>query len=432
MSFTDEGGSSDAVPTPPESSGLQGLAKIKTSRMGALQHGKPPVSPRVSGLQPQPSTPMKAATATGFHLIPSPAPKKLRVDEAGSSVPSGGEVKQEPLLQLQGLQLQGFSRSQLPQSVGEDIEAPSFMDGPIVLLVRDFFKKACILSWVRLAQLCEHMEFGAHGHGDILAKVYGVVRFGLFERTSLLYGRHLDQLLLCALYGVCKVLRLEGMTFKELTTHYKRQTGINTGASLRQEVFRNVVIEFEGDSLQPKECGDIISFYNKVFIPAMKPALMNLGPSAQGTGDAQRDQQHPHQQPQSQSGIKTVPASPLSRRMIPGSPLRKASGPGGPFAELPGMGGAGIPLSPIKTKVAANYNVFVSPMRDPVMTPRTNQLFCVGDQSPMVLAKSLADFGEASVAGAMEWQPASDGSADQGRSENSSEQSTGGESSMQQ
>jgi hypothetical protein len=27
----------------------------------------------------------------------------------------------------------------------------------------------------------------------------------VLERTALLYGRHLDQALLCALYGVCKV-----------------------------------------------------------------------------------------------------------------------------------------------------------------------------------------------------------------------------------
>jgi len=130
--------------------------------------------------------------------------------------------------------------------------------------------------------------------------------------------------------------------------------------------------------------------------------------------------------------IHAVVASPFSRRTIPSSPLRKASGPF--MDKLVGMGVSCVSLSPLKTKVAANCNVFVSPMRTPVelsagypaMTPRTTSLYCMGDTSPMFLAKALADVGEASVAGAMECQqPGSDASTDQGRSEDSSEASGG-------
>jgi retinoblastoma-like protein 1 len=57
------------------------------------------------------------------------------------------------------------------------------------------------------------------------------------EHTSLLYGRHLDQIILCALYGVCKVNQLKQITFKDIITQYKKQ------AQAKNSIFRTVAIQ---------------------------------------------------------------------------------------------------------------------------------------------------------------------------------------------
>jgi hypothetical protein len=156
----------------------------------------------------------------------------------------------------------------LPRCMGNALMGVSSgRDTPVLQLVRDFFKKANLLAAHRLAALCERMDFAPHDHIDILNKVYQVVRYAILEDTHLLYGRHLDQILLSALYGVCKVHRLDNITFKEVTTQYRKLSGPTTGptGAARQDVFRNVVLRFSTDgNLTPLETGDIIHFYNNV------------------------------------------------------------------------------------------------------------------------------------------------------------------------
>lgn len=66
------------------------------------------------------------------------------------------------------------------------------------------------------------------------------------EHTNLLYGRHLDQVILCALYGVCKVNQLKQITFKDIITHYKKQ------AQAKNSIFRTVSIQLNPDLQVPR------------------------------------------------------------------------------------------------------------------------------------------------------------------------------------
>ena len=54
----------------------------------------------------------------------------------------------------------------------------------------------------RLADLCERL----HLPQELTKAAYDLVSRVVYEHTKLLYNRHLDQILLCAVYGVCKVL----------------------------------------------------------------------------------------------------------------------------------------------------------------------------------------------------------------------------------
>ena len=68
----------------------------------------------------------------------------------------------------------------------------------------------------------------------------------VLEHTHLLYGRHLDQVLLSALYGVAKVHALRQVTFKDIIAHYKRQP------QARTPVFRTVAITLTDPDLQAR------------------------------------------------------------------------------------------------------------------------------------------------------------------------------------
>jgi len=334
-----------------------GLAKLKT-RVSSILHtssARPPVSPRktnLAGSSPsrhgmrcsQPVSPIGSTPNSAFHVVASPAPKRLRTGPGGGD--SAAPASPAPL-----------QRSSLPSAISSAIEVPSGGDSPVVLLMRDFFKKATIIAAMRLAQLCESLDFAPFDHRDVLGKVYSVVKLAIMDRTHMLYGRHLDQLLLCALYGTCKVLRLERMTFKEVMEHYKRQSG--PGTSARKDVLHHVVLSFGENSLIPSEEGDIISYYNKVFIRDMKDVLMNVGsgsPKVQG--------------PSTPEGQRVPGLHQLRTAPVASSPLRNCSGGGA--ADFP------FPTSPSKMKVSSEHKVFLSPMRDPVMTPRTKTLFCMG------------------------------------------------------
>lgn len=62
------------------------------------------------------------------------------------------------------------------------------------------------------------------------------MKFALFEQTRLFYNRHVDQILLCALYGVCKVNRLN-VTFREIVQHYTEQPHYDP------EIYRSVIVK---------------------------------------------------------------------------------------------------------------------------------------------------------------------------------------------
>lgn len=70
----------------------------------------------------------------------------------------------------------------------------------------------------------------------VSAQVYTMVAHVITDQTAMMYGRHLDQVILCALYGVCKVNQLRQITFKDIITHYKKQ------AQAKNSIFRTVSI----------------------------------------------------------------------------------------------------------------------------------------------------------------------------------------------
>jgi len=106
----------------------------------------------------------------------------------------------------------------------------------------------------------------------VLSVAMRLVGIALRRATSLLYNRHLDQVMLCSLYGVCRVLRID-VKFKDIVDAYQKQGQCDAS------VFRNVVLQ-QTEALEVQERNDIIKFYNKVFMPATKGPLLETGEQA--------------------------------------------------------------------------------------------------------------------------------------------------------
>jgi retinoblastoma-like protein 1 len=99
-------------------------------------------------------------------------------------------------------------------------------------VINVFFQKVLILAAVRIRNLCERLGQSQ----QLVERVYGVFQHTLQRETSLFFNRHIDQLILCSIYGVCKVSKVT-VTFRDIIHQYRLQP------QCKFHVFRNVFID---------------------------------------------------------------------------------------------------------------------------------------------------------------------------------------------
>ena len=150
---------------------------------------------------------------------------------------------------------------------------PAGGDAAAHAVVSAFLGKMLKLAALRLRDLASRLDLGAAGQG-LLAQAFTATRHAAVEHTWLLYGRRLDQAALCALYGVLRANQVEGGTFKAILQAYREQP------HARADTFRAVSMAGRADSGREAgeraPTGDVIAFYNQIFLPAVKPALLGL------------------------------------------------------------------------------------------------------------------------------------------------------------
>ncbi|XP_028053468.1 retinoblastoma-related protein [Camellia sinensis] len=189
-----------------------------------------------------------------------------------------------------------------------------------------FFSKIVKLGAFRINGMVERLQLSQ----EIREIIFHLFQQILSQRTTLFFNRHIDQIILCCFYGVAKISQLS-LTFKEIIFNYRKQP------QCKPQVFRSVFVDWSSARRHGKtgqEHVDIITFYNEIFIPAVKPLLVELAP----VGTAQKNR-----------NSETINGT---DGQCPGSP--KIS----PFPSLPDM-------SP--KKVSAIHNVYVSPLRSSKM-----------------------------------------------------------------
>lgn len=135
-----------------------------------------------------------------------------------------------------------------------------------------FFQKVLKLAAVRIRNLCERLQQSQ----QVVERVNRALHHALNHETGLFFNRHIDQIILCCVYGICKVSKVN-VTFRDIIYHYRKQP------QCKPYVFRNVLLDGSvvwRSGKAGQETGDIIRFYNEVFVPSTKSFLLQVGSSA--------------------------------------------------------------------------------------------------------------------------------------------------------
>ncbi|XP_016111701.1 retinoblastoma-like protein 2, partial [Sinocyclocheilus grahami] len=132
-----------------------------------------------------------------------------------------------------------------------------------------FFRKVYHLASVRLRDLCAKLDISA----DLRRKIWTCFEYSLVHCTDLMVDRHLDQLLMCAIYVMTKVFNLLGADIPPAS-------GESSPVSMRSSSTLPIPQPSSAPSTptrapggpqeQEEERADLIRFYNHVYIKQIK------------------------------------------------------------------------------------------------------------------------------------------------------------------
>uniref|UniRef100_A0A673BTK1 Retinoblastoma-associated protein n=1 Tax=Sphaeramia orbicularis TaxID=375764 RepID=A0A673BTK1_9TELE len=120
-----------------------------------------------------------------------------------------------------------------------------------------FYKKLYRLAYTRLKLLCSYL---LSFNPELEPIIWTLFQHTLQHEYELMKNRHLDQLMMSAMYAICKVKSVD-LRFKTIVTAYKNMPNTN------QETFKHVLIS-DG------HYDSIIVFYNQVFMQRLKTNIL--------------------------------------------------------------------------------------------------------------------------------------------------------------
>lgn len=123
-----------------------------------------------------------------------------KISEHRGKLPASQDVE-VPLSQ----QSNGDSLS--PNNSGNQLTPNSSQTSPKSL--RLFFRKYYQLAHLRLKDLCKNLQFS--NNSELLRKIWTLFEFAVIEHTDLMKDRHLDQILMCCVYVLCKIRVSNGL-----------------------------------------------------------------------------------------------------------------------------------------------------------------------------------------------------------------------------
>uniref|UniRef100_A0A8C2JYF0 Retinoblastoma-like protein 1 n=1 Tax=Cyprinus carpio TaxID=7962 RepID=A0A8C2JYF0_CYPCA len=246
---------------------------------------------RLFGDDPPPQSPVKRISVTPIKIIPNTTENNQNTTTTTTvlSMATGNVVKNQTggitVIQLQASDMHPLtaqflltaspSRTAAPPT-SSDTQPPAVnrprRTGSLAL----FFRKVYHLASVRLRDLCLKLDISS----ELRGKIWTCFEHSLLHCTDLMKDRHLDQLLLCAVYIISKITKQEH-TFQDIMKCYRTQPQANSHVSINSLSLSKLATFFlsnerteqanttEADS-ESEERGDLIQFYNSVYVLKMK------------------------------------------------------------------------------------------------------------------------------------------------------------------
>lgn len=162
-----------------------------------------------------------------------------------------------------------------PVDPSKPVSAESRRDVSLSIFLRKFYN----LAWMRMKELCKELEMGDEIH---MIKVWTLFEYSITHRTELMRDRHLDQLLMCAIYIYIKVQEIQKKTFTDIMRLYRKQP------QAASNIYREVLIvptKKDGDDSKIPQYGDIILFYNTIYVQKMTPYALNFSDKKKSQND---------------------------------------------------------------------------------------------------------------------------------------------------
>uniref|UniRef100_A0A8B9GKI5 RB transcriptional corepressor like 2 n=1 Tax=Astyanax mexicanus TaxID=7994 RepID=A0A8B9GKI5_ASTMX len=166
-----------------------------------------------------------------------------------------------------------------------------------------FFRKVYHLASVRLRDLCVKLDIST----ELRQKIWTCFEYSLVHCTELMIDRHLDQLLMCAIYVMTKVTK-EDKSFQNIMKCYRsqpqasssvyrsvlisrrkrRQSGNNENSNRQtspsegghEQGNTHILYLHSPHVFKCEERGDLIRFYNHVYIKQIKPFALRYSSSS--------------------------------------------------------------------------------------------------------------------------------------------------------
>mmetsp|Transcript_9001 Transcript_9001/g.19330 ORF Transcript_9001/g.19330 Transcript_9001/m.19330 type:complete len:1231 (-) Transcript_9001:1802-5494(-) len=266
------------------------------------------------GAQPGAHSSAACRAASDSAPVVPPSPSKRTSQQANFSSPMKRVRCESTAGAVSAVPVQHFS-DPLPLAVGRPPNPGATSESSHLAHLHEFLRKVLKLMSYRLAVLCESFDFSPLDQREVFQKVLETLEHVLYQETYLFYNRHIDQIILSALYGYCKVHKLNQVSFREIINQYRKQGQVS------QTVFRAVNLEQSNPGLVPKSKGDIIAFYNQCFVPAMKQFLLRTAEHMSGHHGPGLPPMPPHPH------ARSSPAKPLAAR-LPVHPPAAQQAPG--------------------------------------------------------------------------------------------------------
>jgi hypothetical protein len=162
----------------------------------------------IEGENGQRYIPISYVPGTGSVIIqaqPTGALKQPQPSTSQQTSPNKQQVQLSPKQQQHPLQLQAVaSKDKKPKRTGS---------------LGLFFRKFYHLASVRMQELCLHLNLKDM---ELKRKIWTCFEHTIIHHTDLMQDRHLDQILMCSVYIICKVAQSE-KTFTEIMRCYRLQ-----------------------------------------------------------------------------------------------------------------------------------------------------------------------------------------------------------------